>query len=218
MLVSVALLLGLLAPGVHAPGAPPAVADSTGKTFLTVEEALALAFPGCKIERRTEYLDEREGKRVEELAHVLGPRIHEHRFGGLDRALPVRLDLFGGLKRTSDWLKFWCYPYMAAITEEDEYWYSKCLMAEMIRSGTTCFVGERNQVTIDVSPDMLRKQLTIVASWTFSQMGQAECAQFIVDRKIDVEKLFTHRWNLDQAEEAYKLFDTQTTGKGVFLM
>ncbi len=42
--------------------------------------------------------------------------------------------------RTSDWLKIWCYPYMAAITEEDEYWYSKCLMAEMIRSGTTCFV------------------------------------------------------------------------------
>ncbi len=84
--------------------------------------------------------------------------------------------------------------------------------------GTTCFVGERNQVTIDVSPDMLRKQLTIVASWTFSQMGQAECAQFIVDRGIDVEHLFTHRWKLDQAEEAYKLFDTQTTGKGVFLM
>lgn len=42
--------------------------------------------------------------------------------------------------RTSDWLKDWCYPYLAAVTEEDEYWYSKCLMAEMIRSGTTCFV------------------------------------------------------------------------------
>ena len=84
--------------------------------------------------------------------------------------------------------------------------------------GTTCFVGERNQVTIDVSPDMLRKQLTIVASWTFSQMGQAECAQFVVDRGIDVEKLFTHCWQLDQAKEAYKLFDTQTTGKGVFLI
>jgi threonine dehydrogenase-like Zn-dependent dehydrogenase len=84
--------------------------------------------------------------------------------------------------------------------------------------GTTCFVGERNQVTIDVSPDMLRKQLTIVASWTFSQMGQAECAQFVLDRKIDVEKLFTHRWQLDQADEAYKLFDSQTTGKGVFLI
>jgi threonine dehydrogenase-like Zn-dependent dehydrogenase len=84
--------------------------------------------------------------------------------------------------------------------------------------GTTCFVGERNQVTIDVSPDMLRKQLTIVGSWTFSSVGQAECARFIADRGIDVEKLFTHRWRLDQADEAYKLFDTQTTGKGVFLM
>jgi threonine dehydrogenase-like Zn-dependent dehydrogenase len=84
--------------------------------------------------------------------------------------------------------------------------------------GTCCFVGERNNVTIDVSADMLRKQLTIVASWTFSSIGQAECARFIADRGVDVEKLFTHRWRLDQAEEAYKLFDTQTTGKGVFLM
>ena len=42
--------------------------------------------------------------------------------------------------------------------------------------------------------------------------------QFVADRKIDVEKLFTHQWKLEQADEAYKLFDTQTTGKGVFLM
>lgn len=86
------------------------------------------------------------------------------------------------------------------------------------RWGTAGFVGEGNDVTIDVSPDMIRKQLTIVASWTFSVVGQAECAQFVVDRGIDVEKLFTHRFKLDQADEAYKLFDQQTTGKGVFLM
>ena len=84
--------------------------------------------------------------------------------------------------------------------------------------GTVCFVGERNNVTIDVSPDMLRKQLTIIGSWTFSWQGQADCARFVVERKVDVEKLFTHRWKLDQAEGAYRLFDTQTTGKGVFLM
>jgi threonine dehydrogenase-like Zn-dependent dehydrogenase len=84
--------------------------------------------------------------------------------------------------------------------------------------GTVCFVGERNNVTINVSPDMLRKQLTIIASWTFSWQGQAECATFCVERKVDVDRLFTHRWRLDQAEEAYRLFDTQTTGKGVFLI
>jgi 5-methylthioadenosine/S-adenosylhomocysteine deaminase len=42
--------------------------------------------------------------------------------------------------KTSDWLKHWCYPYFAATSAEDEYWYSQCLIAEMIRSGTTCFV------------------------------------------------------------------------------
>ena len=83
--------------------------------------------------------------------------------------------------------------------------------------GTACFVGERGQVTLDVSPDLLRRQVTLVGSWTFSKQGQAECAEFIADHNIAVEKLFTHRWRLDQAEEAYRLFDTQTTGKGVIL-
>jgi threonine dehydrogenase-like Zn-dependent dehydrogenase len=78
-------------------------------------------------------------------------------------------------------------------------------------------VGERNSVTLDVSPDMIRKQLTIVASWTFSTVGQADCARFVADRNIPVDRLFTHRFTLDQAEEAYRLFDTQTTGKGVFV-
>jgi len=83
--------------------------------------------------------------------------------------------------------------------------------------GTACFVGERGQVTLDVSPDLLRRQVTLVGSWTFSKQGQAECAEAVADLKVDVEKLFTHRWKLEQAEEAYKVFDTQTTGKAVIL-
>jgi threonine dehydrogenase-like Zn-dependent dehydrogenase len=94
--------------------------------------------------------------------------------------------------------------------------------AQTVRSvrtwGTACFVGEGGQVTLDVSPDMLRRQVTLIASWTFSKMGQADCAEFIVDRKIPAEKIFTDRWKLEQAEEAYKLFDQQKTGKGVFIM
>jgi len=81
--------------------------------------------------------------------------------------------------------------------------------------GTVCFVGEGGDVTINVSPDMLRKQLTIIGSWTFSAMGQAECARFVVDNRIELEKIFSHRWTLDQAAEAYRVFDTQSTGKGV---
>jgi threonine dehydrogenase-like Zn-dependent dehydrogenase len=36
-----------------------------------------------------------------------------------------------------------------------------------------------------------------VGSWTFSKQGQAECAEFIADWKVDVERLFTHRWRLE---------------------
>ena len=84
--------------------------------------------------------------------------------------------------------------------------------------GTMCFVGEGGDVHIDVSPNLLRRQMTLVASWTFSNIIQAECADFCVARKVDVDKLFTHRWRLDQADQAYKLFDKQSDGKGVFLI
>lgn len=84
--------------------------------------------------------------------------------------------------------------------------------------GTVCFVGEGGNVTIDVSPEMLRKQLTIVASWTFSTVGQGDCARYIAERGIAIDDLFTHRWSLAEAAEAYRLFDQQTAGKGVFLM
>jgi threonine dehydrogenase-like Zn-dependent dehydrogenase len=83
--------------------------------------------------------------------------------------------------------------------------------------GTACFVGEGGDVTLEVSPDMLRRQITLVASWTFSLAGQRDCAQFIADRKIDVDRLFTHHWKLEQADEAYKVFDQQVTGKGVIM-
>jgi threonine dehydrogenase-like Zn-dependent dehydrogenase len=84
--------------------------------------------------------------------------------------------------------------------------------------GTMCFVGEGGDVHIDVSPHLLRRQMTLVASWTFSNIIQAECADFCVERKVDVDRLFTHRWTLDQADAAYKLFDKQSDGKGVFLI
>jgi threonine dehydrogenase-like Zn-dependent dehydrogenase len=81
--------------------------------------------------------------------------------------------------------------------------------------GKACYVGEGDSVTLDVSNDLLRRQITLIGSWTFSTVGQADCARFVVDRGIDLDSLFTHRWPLDQAEEAYRLFDQQSSGKGV---
>ncbi|HTM60193.1 MAG TPA: zinc-binding dehydrogenase [Burkholderiales bacterium] len=84
--------------------------------------------------------------------------------------------------------------------------------------GTACYVGEGGDVTLDVSPDLLRRQVTLIGSWTFSAMGMQECAEFIARKRIALEQIFSDRWRLEQAGEAYKKFDTQTTGKGVFLL
>jgi threonine dehydrogenase-like Zn-dependent dehydrogenase len=83
--------------------------------------------------------------------------------------------------------------------------------------GRVALVGEGGATTFDISKDLLRRQLTIHASWTFSAAGQAECARFIVDKNVPLNRLLTHRFTLDEAEAAYELFDTQTTGKGVFV-
>jgi threonine dehydrogenase-like Zn-dependent dehydrogenase len=81
--------------------------------------------------------------------------------------------------------------------------------------GQACYVGEGDTVTLDVSNDLLRRQISIVGSWTFSSIAQGECARYIAERGIDIDRLFTHRWKLEQAEEAYQVFDQQTAGKGV---
>jgi len=81
--------------------------------------------------------------------------------------------------------------------------------------GTACFVGEGGDVTLDVSPDLLRRQVTLIGSWTFSAMGMGDCARFVADNGIKLDRIFTHRWKLDQANEAYKVFDAQSSGKGV---
>ena len=83
--------------------------------------------------------------------------------------------------------------------------------------GTVCFVGEGDTVTLDVSIDIIRKQLTIIGSWTFSSLGQADCARFIAERDIKLERIFTHRFSLEQAEEAIDCSTSRTTGKGVFV-
>jgi threonine dehydrogenase-like Zn-dependent dehydrogenase len=49
-------------------------------------------------------------------------------------------------------------------------------------------------------------------------MGQAECASFVAEKGVRVDDIFTHRWSLSQAAEAYDLFDRGVGGKGVFLM
>jgi hypothetical protein len=39
------------------------------------------------------------------------------------------------------------------------------------------------------------------------------CAYFIADHGVEVDRLFTDHWKLDQADEAYREFDKQAGGR-----
>ena len=84
--------------------------------------------------------------------------------------------------------------------------------------GRVCFVGLGEPTTFDVFKDIILKQLSISGSWTFSTIGLAECARFVVDRKVPLEKLITHRFRLEQAREAFAAFEAGNTGKCVFVV
>lgn len=83
--------------------------------------------------------------------------------------------------------------------------------------GRIAFVGAGGDVSLDVTKDVIGKQRTIIGSWTFSDVGLANCVRFVADRGVDVDKQFTDRWTLDQADQAYREFDKQSRGKGVIL-
>ncbi len=92
---------------------------------------------------------------------------------------------------------------------------------QMVRSakiyGRACFVGEGGDTTFDVSRDIIHKQLTIMGSWTMSTVSLAEVANYIVDRKIPLSRLITHRYRLEEAVQAYKVFESGETGKVAFV-
>lgn len=83
--------------------------------------------------------------------------------------------------------------------------------------GTFCCIGMGAEATLDIDKDLIRRQITMMGSWTFSDAIQRDCASFCAAREIPVAQLFTHSFPLAEARAAYTLFDTQTTGKAVLL-
>lgn len=81
--------------------------------------------------------------------------------------------------------------------------------------GRACLVGEGGETSFDVSRDIIHKQLTIHGSWTMSTVSLEEVANYVVDHKVPLKKIITHRFRLEQAAEAYKVFESGQTGKVV---
>lgn len=81
---------------------------------------------------------------------------------------------------------------------------------------TICWVGRGAPLQVDMT-ELLSKQVTAKTSWTLSTEQMGRLADFVLDRGVDVDALFTDRWRLSEAVEAYEWFDRQSSGKGVII-
>jgi threonine dehydrogenase-like Zn-dependent dehydrogenase len=83
--------------------------------------------------------------------------------------------------------------------------------------GSVAFVGESPATEINPSDQMIRKLLTVIGAWYFPLGEFPEIARFVVDNGVPVEKMITHRFTLDEAPEAFRMFDQRETEKAVFV-
>lgn len=82
--------------------------------------------------------------------------------------------------------------------------------------GRVVFIGEARETTIRPSEQLLRKQLTLFGSWYFNISEYDEIVHCIMSHDVPLEKLVTHTFDLEDAPEAFRMFDARETEKAIF--
>jgi propanol-preferring alcohol dehydrogenase len=84
--------------------------------------------------------------------------------------------------------------------------------------GSVALIGEARETTIHPSDQLIRKQISLFGSWYFAIHEYEEITATIEAQKIDLDQLATHRFDLEEAETAFRLFDERKTEKAVFVL
>jgi threonine dehydrogenase-like Zn-dependent dehydrogenase len=84
--------------------------------------------------------------------------------------------------------------------------------------GRCAFIGEGGQVTLDVSEQLIHKQVTLYGSWVTSLGHMAELLDRLVRWEMHPERIVTDRLPLVQAAEAYRRADEGAAGKVCLLI
>jgi threonine dehydrogenase-like Zn-dependent dehydrogenase len=83
--------------------------------------------------------------------------------------------------------------------------------------GRVGFIGHTD-VDLAIQPsDLINRDITLRGSPIFRTDTYFDMAGFLVHHNISLERTVTHRFRLEQAAEAFQLFDTQRTGKIAFV-
>jgi threonine dehydrogenase-like Zn-dependent dehydrogenase len=133
------------------------------------------------------------------------------RFGAAETINPAEHDVVGAIRDLTDGdgAPFVLETSGASIA-------ASTALESLAKWGKACMIGLGGTVSFEPNT-YLRRQITVLTSWSMSIVHQAECARFIARHRLPIDDLFSHRWSLDQAEEAYTEFDRQTSGKAAFV-
>ena len=93
----------------------------------------------------------------------------------------------------------------------------RLLIDGLRRRGKLAFIGETGSDSLDlhVSPDMIRKGLTLQGNWHYPLTDVPELLKVIRASKDKIAKLVTHHFPIDQVQDAWELQLTGQCGKGM---
>lgn len=84
------------------------------------------------------------------------------------------------------------------------------------KMGKAAFIGESKSTQFNPSEQWIRKKLAVIGSWYFPIWEYPEIANLIVSKKLNLDKLVTNVFSLEEAPKVYELFDKYETGIVVF--
>lgn len=82
--------------------------------------------------------------------------------------------------------------------------------------GRAVFVGIGSQDKTINPMQIIGRQLTLMGSFVLPLYMYWDMLRFVLDHKVPLEALVTHRFPIERAPEAFKLFDSGAPGKVVF--
>jgi propanol-preferring alcohol dehydrogenase len=78
------------------------------------------------------------------------------------------------------------------------------------------YVGGGNKEIVVDFGDVLQKDLTIRGNSVYSMKAYFEAVEFLQTHPVPLDEIVTHRFKIEEAVEAFRLFDGGETGKVVF--
>lgn len=83
--------------------------------------------------------------------------------------------------------------------------------------GKVGLIGEINESKFSPSLQLMRKHLEVMGCWYFNLNDWEEIANFMVEKKVPMERISSKSYRLKDAVEAFTLFDSGKTQKVVFV-